>query len=308
MSRNEDFDQTQTKRSGWNNYKYLNNKNYREKPFRFNGLAAEYQRLHDLFRVNLAQKSALCIPYLLEGGHADDQDERFKISEIPPNLVLGSMIDATDANDNPIREEDTNIIRRRMVTDNDILKRNQIRHMYINNNAQIAKLDSMCMEALTPLLSEIIQTSTVRFNGDPVATWDYLKNTYGPESGYAAASRTAAVANILNSKMQYYDTFASFIIKFNKTCEQVKLSDEVKVALLAIKTNKESNYNLQILPDRLLKDIQESIKLGRSYDETIDYVSRADEFAHLQGYIKRDKAQDPRPKVNNNIKKNILTQ
>jgi len=95
MSINEDFDQTQTKRSGWNNYKYTKNKNYREKPFKFNGLAAEYQRLHDLFRVNLAQKSALCIPYLLEGGHANDQDERFKIAEIPPNLFTFGKGDGT---------------------------------------------------------------------------------------------------------------------------------------------------------------------------------------------------------------------
>ena len=88
MSR-KDIDQTPTKRSGWNSYKYrdyTNNKSIEKKVFKFTGLASEFQRLHDLFRVNLAQKSSMCIPYLLEGGHANDQDERFTIVEVPRNL------------------------------------------------------------------------------------------------------------------------------------------------------------------------------------------------------------------------------
>ena len=205
-------EQSSTKRSNRNyqsrNYNFERN---RVKTFQFNGLASEFQKLEDLFKVNLAQKSALCIPYLLEGGSTSN-DERFKEAEIPPNIIMGTMIDAVDINGNVIMTNDNPPIPvQRPANDNDILRRNQIRQMAIQNNEKLYKIDSLCMEALTPLLSEIIQTSTIQFNGDPVATWEYLKSTYGPASDNAAASRTTLLTSILDSKMGHQDTFAAFI-------------------------------------------------------------------------------------------------
>jgi hypothetical protein len=284
-------EQSSTKRSNRNyqsrNYNFERNR-VRTIPFQFNGLASEFPKLEDLFKVNLAQKSASCIPYLLEGGSTNG-DERFKEAEVPPNITMGTMIDAVDINGSVIMTNDNPPIPvQRPANDNDILRRNQIRQMAIQTNEKLYKIDSLCMEALTPLLSEIIQTSLIQFNGDPLATWEYLKSTYGPASDNAAASRTALLTSILDIKMEYHDTFAAFIIKFNKMCDTINLSDDVKAALLSIKTNSTCNYRLQILPDRLIKEVQECIKQGKSYTAMIDYISRADEFAHQHNQISKE--------------------
>ena len=122
------------------------------------------------------------------------------------------------------------------------------------------------MRITLKLLSEGLRKQiTSDYKNDPVKAYESIKNLYG-DAQSTSSTLTTLWTKLLNSSLHTNGRFGEFQRTFDKSANDLGISDESKAAILAIQTSQKHNFQLQLLPDRLINEIKTSQKLNKNYD------------------------------------------
>ena len=111
------------------------------------------------------------------------------------------------------------------------------------HNEKINKVETLCMAAIRNYCSEPLRRALLQFRGDPIHSWNYLRQTYGPESK-GVQDIPARLANLLTTVMNSEETFHEFLIDFEESEKDCKITDEVKLGILQFNKKKFNSYQI----------------------------------------------------------------
>ena len=139
-------------------------------------------------------------------------------------------------------------------------------------------LTSTCSESLNEIFAE-------RFSLDPYMFFRYLQTTYGPESN-ANEDKSNTMHQLLSLKMKGSEAFDSFMVTFHNKATYLGLNEHAKRGLLT-STLTNTDGNIQLLPDRLIKELKHVREQDLNYNDTVIWLKRQDIRQANDGFTKR---------------------
>jgi len=152
---------------------------------------------------------------------------------------------------------------------NDLIKRDKEFNKEVGKAISLHTgiLTSTCSESLNEIFAE-------RFGLDPYLFFRYLQLTYGPESN-ANEDRSNTMHQLLSLRMKSMDSFDSFMVSFNNKTTYLGLNEHAKRGLLT-STLGNTDGKVQLLPDRLIKELKHVREQDLNYDDTVTWIKRQD--------------------------------
>ena len=236
--------------------------------FTFSGLKSEWIIFHELLRAKIQDKlHDKGTRFLLSD--AKKSTTEFDIRSVPISYDGLQSIEVVGENKNvKIMQLSTKLKKERREEIESVEKRNKEIQTIERNTTQIIRL----------LCNKTIQSKLLEFNGDPIKSYEYLLGKFGPGS-QGPQDQTSSFLKLMSMKMNHEDMFSNFEIKFEKL--RIYCNFPKPLALTFIQSNKNSNeFNMQMLPDRLLDDVQQTIKNQLNYDAAIEYLTQRDNLQH----------------------------
>jgi hypothetical protein len=112
----------------------------------------------------------------------------------------------------------------------------------------------------------------------------YLSETYGPQSK-GVQDIPARLAQLLTIQMETTGTFHEFLIDFEQYATDCAITDQLKLGILQFDKNKYTNLPIQLLPDRLMTDVEETVKRSMDYNAFKAYLIERDGLQHERGIV-----------------------
>ena len=244
----------------------------------FDGTSSKFGTFQDCFVIELTKiKEVDGYKYIFEELWIQEEWTKYPDDQIPLSLDSVAITTHPDGS---------------AVTESDRKERADRRERMVSKNRRILTAEAAIMKALLKLLSEGLRKQiTSEHKNDPVKAYKSLTDTYGPDQSTSSTITTKWI-NLLNANLPNDGNFGEFFRTFNKAADELEIKPESKAALLAIQTNPKHNFQLQLLPARLMSEIKTSQKLGYDFETTINYIRTADEQQSTYKY-EHTKASKP---------------
>lgn len=244
----------------------------KNKNYIFNGLKSEYEKFENFIRGEIQDRfNSRGIRYLFTD--ATVTTDEFNQKPMPMSYEGLNQVTLTD----PQGAQTVVQITRELRSD-----RREERKLVKQENDEIIELETEVMRILRKHVNESIQHKFQEFENDPIQCWGYIERTYGPESR-GAQDIVVALKNLLNTRMDNDEVFSNFIINFERKAEYCGIPQHAILGLLQSKES-EGNIKLQILPDRLMRDVEESIERNLTYGQFREYIIERDNSQHEQNF------------------------
>jgi hypothetical protein len=244
----------------------------KNKNYIFNGLKSEFEKFENFIRGEIQDRfNSRGIRYLFTDATVTTQE--FALKQMPMSYEGLNQVTLTD----PQGAQTVVQITRELRND-----RREERKLVKQENDEIIELETEVMRILRKHVNESIQHKFQEFDNDPIQCWGYIETTYGPESR-GAQDIVVALKNLLNTRMDNDEVFSNFIINFERKADYCGIPQHAMLGLLQSKES-EGNIKLQILPDRLMKDVEESIERNLNYPKFREYLIERDNSQHEQNF------------------------
>jgi len=112
------------------------------------------------------------------------------------------------------------------------------------------------------------------YNIIPYDFYVYLKTSFGPLSNQNE-DMSVAMHAIMTMNMLHTETFTSFMTRFDSKANYLKLKKGAKRGLLTA-TLANTNGKIQLLPDRLVKELRRVWEVDMSYSEMLVWLTQQD--------------------------------
>ena len=189
----------------------------------------------------------------------EEPAERIGQYNYPEEFQNRDLLPILANNANPVNQKNRN----------DLIRRDK------EFNKEVGKAISLHTGILTATCSESLnEIFAERFSLDPYLFFRYLQTTYGPESN-ANEDRSNTMHQLLSLKMKSMDAFDSFMVSFNNKTTYLGLNDHAKRGLLT-STLGNTDGKVQLLPDRLIKELKHVREQDLNYDDTVIWLKRQD--------------------------------
>ena len=163
------------------------------------------------------------------------------------------------------------------------------------SNQDYAAMEGACYKALQKFVNDSMVTKFVQLNTDPIACWEYLLTTFGPNSN-GPADIGANFMAVIAMRMAHEDLFSSFVVILESKMELAGVTKVIAVGLLH--SDGSGIYGIQMLPDRLMKAVRQCKHENKNFDETSTFLISVDSFQHQSGI-----GQTPTPKSQSQVMK-----
>jgi hypothetical protein len=245
----------------------------------FTGIKSEWTNFENLLRGRLQRSvGPQGIKYLFTNAGLDDPT--FMVRDIPPSLEDDVSVDTTQPDGTIVAVPVTSEMRK---------ERRELRKAIRDDNEMVHNLEIKCMKHIQLCVGKHIKQKLVSFGGDPIASWAYLKETYGPES-QGPLDTAFSFTRLMFMKMEHGEMFADFMIKFEEIKNYCQLPDGCALGLLL--TDGTNELKLRMLPLRFSSDIEYAKRNKMTYKKFKKYMIQQDSQAHEQGLGREEKVSN----------------
>ena len=145
-------------------------------------------------------------------------------------------------------------------------------------NLIVTKLQAKIMEIIQDRVAPSMISTFNVLGSDPYKAYRWLCETHGPES-QGITAKVNSVDVCLDLKMDKDMRFSAFYSEFNQHIEMIKGNEILALALLW--SNKEHNEGgRQMLPDRLMKEVDHCRREQKDYESSVAYILGVDNDYH----------------------------
>ena len=145
-------------------------------------------------------------------------------------------------------------------------------------NLVVTKLKAKIMEILQDRVTSSMISVFNAQGSDPYRAYRWLCETHGPES-QGITAKVNSVDVCIDLKMDKDARFSAFYSEFTQHIDMIKGNDILALALLW--TNKEHNSGgRQMLPDRLMKEVDHCRREQKDYESSVAYILGVDNDYH----------------------------
>jgi hypothetical protein len=243
----------------------------------FTGIKSEWTNFVNLLRGRLQRTvGPEGINYLFTNAGLDDP--RFQVKVVPPSLDDEVSIDVVQADGSVLATPVTSEMKK---------ERRELRKAIREDNEEIHNLEIKCMKHMQQCVGKHIKKKLVSFGGDPITSWRYLLEFYGPDS-QGPLDTAFSFVKLLSMKMEHREMFADFMIEFEEIKDYCTLPDGCALGLLLM--DGVNNGKTSTLPTRFNQDIEYAKRNKMSYKQFKQYMVQQDSQAHEQGLAREDRS------------------
>ena len=195
--------------------------------------------------------------------------ERFVSMEVPAMLDLKTHVQASNAQGLRFEADGITPIMR-LITEADKEANRKSITAITRHNDKVKNLVTGCQRIVSEACGYGINKKFNQFAGDPIKSWHYVKEHYGPTSmGHADLS--GSVMSLINIEMPYEDRFLDFMVSFDIMKDLTK--SDISTARALILSDGTNRLKIQVLPDRLMDAVKRCIQDNKSYEECLIYLN-----------------------------------
>ena len=231
---------------------------YKNKPF--NGERARWEDYHRYLRITINKQEELpenWLNYLFDDYPMDPNDATLRM--FPAEFVTRVVPDPLAENASAVLQQNRN----------EVIRRDE------KHNEQVRKPKAILVEILSSSVSQSLQNIFHdTYNIVPHAFYSYLKTSFGPLSNQNE-DLSVAMHGIMTLNMAHTETFTSFMTRFNNKAEYLKLEKGARRGLLTA-TMANTQGKIQLLPDRLVKELRRVREIDMTYDEMLIWLTQQD--------------------------------
>ena len=192
---------------------------------------------------------------------------KYKLMEVPESLDLtGAQIRDGRATRAPTLEEKKD-------------RREQIKALN-DYNDKIEEMTSAVSTILTERVTADLNVKNLEYDGVPIFFWHFLKSGCSKDQLTEQDIGDEFVRS-LSDNMEHEERFKAWLTKFDQKTELCEYNTKQKLGLLL--TNGDNKLGIKLLPSRLDDAVKRCKVDNLNYEDTVKYVTKADEKDHQDG-------------------------